>query len=250
MSRNSGAGQALGPSLHHNPMFQTYDQAFAAITGSNPMLELLLEKEYAFAHEAGVFIADRNELFITSNQLSGHDGQRKVQISIICFHEDGSIQSDEVSCPNIVMANGGVNYKDDTILVCAQGSATAPSGVYVMDDTPPYHAELMVSEFLGRPFNAVNDIVVHSDGSIWFTDPCYAFDQGIKAKPRLPNHVYRYVPSTNSIRVMADGFGRPNGICFSSDENIVYVTDTDWIRGSGNIDDTRASTMNIQANHF
>lgn len=225
-------------------MFQSFDPAFEALTGANPTVELLIEKDYAFAHEAGVFIPHTNELFITSNQLSGHGGQREVQISRIRFREDGSVMSDEaVNCPDIVMANGGVNWKDDKILICAQGSETAPSGIYEMENTFPYHADLMVSEFLGRPFNAVNDVVVHSDGSVWFTDPCYAFDQGIKAKPRLPNHVYRYVPSRGSIRVMADGIGRPNGICFSPDEKIVYVTDTDWIRGSGNIDDTRASTM-------
>lgn len=42
---------------------------------------------------------------------------------------------------------------------------------------------------------------------------------------------------------MADGFGRPNGICFGPDEKILYITDTDWIHGDGTTDLTRASTM-------
>ncbi|KAK5211552.1 hypothetical protein LTR20_006090 [Exophiala xenobiotica] len=234
----------MSPTAQENKHdFQTYDEAFGSVLGQSPTFEMLLEKDYPFAHEAGVFIADKNELFITSNQFSGKDGERRVQVSKISLKLDGTARCEEIHCPNIVMANGGVNYGDGRILVCAQGSATAPSGLYVMDIDRPYHTQLMVSDFYGRPFNAANDVVVHSDGTIWFTDPCYAFDQGYKSKPRLPNQVYRYVPSTGGIRAMADGFGRPNGICFSPDERVVYVTDTDWIRGSGNIDDTRASTI-------
>ena len=55
--------------------------------------------------------------------------------------------------------------------------------------------------------------------------------------PKLPT------PETGDIRVMADGFGRPNGLCFSPDERTMYVTDTDWIHGDGSRDLTRASTM-------
>jgi gluconolactonase len=45
------------------------------------------------------------------------------------------------------------------------------------------------------------------------------------------------------VRVVADGLGRPNGICFSPDFQTLYLTDTDWIHGNGSTDDTRASTM-------
>ncbi|EXJ69185.1 gluconolactonase [Cladophialophora psammophila CBS 110553] len=223
--------------------FQIYDSAFHALIGDAPQLDLLLEKDYPFAHEAGVFIPEKNELFITSNQLVDGEGHRRVEISKIILTDDGNVQSEEISCPEVEMANGGVNYGQDKMLICAQGSGSAPSGLYLVDITPPYKTELVVAGFHGRPFNAVNDVVVHSDGSIWFTDPCYGFDGGFKSKPRLPNQVYRYKPTTRGIRAMADGFGRPNGICFSPDEKTVYVTDTDWTRGTGDIDDTRASTI-------
>jgi gluconolactonase len=223
---------------------QVYNEKFHTLLGDAPKLDFLLEKDYPFAHEAGIFIPETNEIFITSNRLVGAAGVQRVQISKITFsQEDGIVQSEEISCPSIVMANGGTNYDEQKILICAQGSASAPSGLYFMEVHHPYNAELIVSDFYGRPFNAVNDVVVHSDGSIWFTDPCYGFDQGYKAKPSLPNQVYRYTLTTRSMRAMADGFGRPNGICFSPDEKTVYITDTDWIRGPGNIDDTRASTM-------
>lgn len=139
------------------------------------------------------------------------------------------------------MANGGVNYKDG-MLICGQGSMNEPSGLYFMSSQFPYTTTLIKSDFYGRPFNSVNDVVVHSDGSIWFTDPIYGYEQGYRPAPRLPSQVYRLSPNGN-IRAMADGFGRPNGICFSPDEKTVYVTDTDWMHGDGTTDDSRVSSM-------
>ena len=97
----------------------------------------------------------------------------------------------------------------------------------------------MVTNFHGRDFNSVNDVVVAADGAIWFTDPCYGSEQDFRQKPKLPNQVYRFDPKTGDLRVVADGLGRPNGICFSPDEKIVYITDTDFIHGDGSKDPTR-----------
>ncbi|MTV80982.1 SMP-30/gluconolactonase/LRE family protein, partial [Streptococcus pneumoniae] len=79
--------------------------------------------------------------------------------------------------------------------------------------------------------NSVNDLVTHRDGSIWFTDPTYGYEQDFRHKPQLPCQVYRFDPETGDIRVVADGFGRPNGLCFSPDEQTMYITDTDQIHG-------------------
>lgn len=144
------------------------------------------------------------------------------------------------------MPNGGVNYKDG-ILFCAQGTLEEPGGIAYLPltqrESTSQDAQLLVSSFHGRPFNSPNDVVVHSDGSIWFTDPIYGWEQKIRPKPRLPNQVYRFDPATGGIRAIADGFGRPNGICFSPDEKTVYITDTEWIHGDGGTDDNRASSM-------
>jgi len=221
--------------------FSIHDTAFRSILGTSPSLTLLLEKDYAFAHEAGVFVNATKELFITSNRLVDKIGQQKVEISKISL--EGAPKCEVVKCDQIVMANGGVNYGQDRVLFCAQGSARQPSGLFLMDVDSPHSTELMVAGFHGRPFNSVNDVVVHSDGSVWFTDPIYGYEQGYRPQPCLPNQVYRYEPQTGDIRVMADGFGRPNGICFSPNEKTVYVTDTDWIHGDGTTDDSRPSTM-------
>src|ERR1700743_1923592 len=158
-----GSSSLVFENMEH---FQVCSEEFRTILGDTPKLCLLREKDYPFVQEAGIFIPETNELFVTSNQLHEPECRRRVQISKITFaREDGRAQSEELSCSSIQMANGGVNYDKYKMLICAQGSASAPSGLYFMDINPPYHTELVVSDFYGRPFNAVNDVVVHSDGS-------------------------------------------------------------------------------------
>lgn len=138
----------------------------------------------------------------------------------------------------IDMPNGGVNYTDDSIIFCAQGSAvTGSGGLYHMPRGAP--AKPLITNFQGRDFNSPNDVVVALDGSMWFTDPCYGHDQDFRQKPSLPNQVYRYNPRTGDCRVVADGFDRPNGICFSPDEKVIYITDTGLIHGDDSNDFTR-----------
>lgn len=132
------------------------------------------------------------------------------------------------------MPNGGVNYEDG-ILFCAQGtSSSSTGGIYYMPRGAPPKA--MVTNFHGREFNSVNDVVVSKDGCIWFTDPCYGHEQDFRPRPKLPNQVYRFDPKTGDLRVIADGFGRPNGICFDFNETVCYITDTDQIHGDGTRD--------------
>ena len=141
------------------------------------------------------------------------------------------------------MPNGGVNYGSN-VLFCVQGdSGPTPSGIYYLEEGAT-EATALITNYYGRPFNSPNDVVVGKrDGGIWFTDPMYGSDQGFRPPPQLPNQVYRFNPKTGDIRVVADGFGRPNGICFSPDETTIYITDTDCIRSNAEKVSTRASTM-------
>jgi gluconolactonase len=231
-----------------------HNQAATEVLGKEPKLDLLLEdKERPFAHEAGVFIPEHNCLLVTSNQYP-HPVTRKAHIHVSRIQLPPDINSTnaqavEIYPRNIEMANGGVNYKDG-VLFCSQGTLDSPGGIAFMPlgrdaNSTEYEAKVLVTSFHGRPFNSPNDVIVHSDGSIWFTDPIYGSEQGIRPPPRLPNQVYRFEPATGSIRAIACGFGRPNGICFSPDEKIVYITDTDWIHGDGGTDHTRASHMYV-----
>ncbi|GGM30204.1 SMP-30/gluconolactonase/LRE family protein [Dactylosporangium sucinum] len=82
----------------------------------------------------------------------------------------------------------------------------------------------------GKRFNSPNDIVEHSDGSLWFTDPSYGIDtdyEGYQAPSEIGAcHVYRLDPATGEVRVVADDFERPNGLAFSADERQLYIVDT------------------------
>lgn len=140
------------------------------------------------------------------------------------------------------MPNGGTNYGDG-LLFCVMGDFSVNSALVYMEATAPYKTTTAIDNYHGKPFNSLNDVVVHTDGSIWFTDPIYGSDLGIRPKPELPNQVYRYDPRSGDIRVVADGFGRPNGICFSPNETTLYITDTDCAHGDGSYDATRSATM-------
>jgi len=89
---------------------------------------------------------------------------------------------------------------------------------------------VLASHCQGKRFNSPNDVVVKSDGSIWFTDPAYGIDsdyEGHKADSEIGGcHVYRIDPHSGDVSVMADDFVRPNGLAFSPDERLLYVADT------------------------
>jgi gluconolactonase len=89
---------------------------------------------------------------------------------------------------------------------------------------------VVADRFEGRRFNSPNDVVVRSDGSVWFTDPSYGIDsdyEGHRAESEIGAcHVYRVDPRTGEVRIAADDFVRPNGLGFSPDERRLYVADT------------------------
>jgi gluconolactonase len=88
---------------------------------------------------------------------------------------------------------------------------------------------VLIDRFEGKPLNAPNDVVVSSDGAVWFTDPGYGIDgpyEGHKAEAELPRNVYRLDPSSGTASVVADTLVRPNGLCFSPDERLIYVVDS------------------------
>ncbi|PYI07355.1 calcium-dependent phosphotriesterase [Aspergillus sclerotiicarbonarius CBS 121057] len=222
--------------------FEFYDSRFLNITGPAPKLEVLLENnDFPFAHEASVFIPSTDELFMTSNIFTDPvTNQSTVKISKVSLSSNPV--TSEVINSTIPLANGGVN-NGNGILFCGQGTLNESGGLFQMSIESPYESEQLVSGFYGREFNSLNDVVVHSDGSMWFTDPIYGSKQGIRPSPQLPNQVYRYDPATGNVRVVADGFGRPNGISFSPDEKTVYITDTAYTAGDGTTDPTKPSTI-------
>lgn len=89
---------------------------------------------------------------------------------------------------------------------------------------PGGKVESLVEQFEGKDLNSPNDVVVKSDGSIWFTDPDYGL--GERKKLQAGNYVYRLDPKTKELTPMIRDFDKPNGLCFAPGEKKLYVADS------------------------
>jgi gluconolactonase len=88
---------------------------------------------------------------------------------------------------------------------------------------------VLMNRYNGKRLNAPNDVVVHSNGTIWFTDPGYGIlsdYEGHLDDFELPANVYCLDPSTGEASVVTGDFARPNGLCFSPDEKLLYIIDS------------------------
>jgi gluconolactonase len=122
------------------------------------------------------------------------------------------------------MANGMALDREGRLVVCEQGTLAEPARITRLDRRTGA-MQTLVDSFEGLPLNSPNDVVVKSDGTIWFTDPSYGHLQAFRPEPRLGDHVYRYDPVSASLTVAAEGFDKPNGLAFSPDERVLYVGD-------------------------
>lgn len=90
--------------------------------------------------------------------------------------------------------------------------------------------KVLADRYLGKRFNSPNDVVVKSDGSVWFTDPSYGIDsnyEGDAAPSEIgSSNVYRLDPMSGEVAAVAIDFVKPNGLAFSPDEKLLYIADT------------------------
>ena len=95
---------------------------------------------------------------------------------------------------------------------------------------------VLMDRFQDKNFNAPDDLALHSDGAIWFSDPGYGIMsnyEGHKAPFELPANVYRLEPKTGEATVVVNDLDKPNGLCFSPDEKKLYIVDTGTPKNSG-----------------
>jgi gluconolactonase len=120
-------------------------------------------------------------------------------------------------------ANGNVVDREGRLVTCEHGNRRVTRTEHDGSIT------VVADRYEGKRLNSPNDVVVKSDGSIWFTDPAYGIDsdyEGGKAESEIGAcHVYR-VDRSGELRIAADDFVRPNGLAFSPDERLLYIADT------------------------
>jgi gluconolactonase len=120
-------------------------------------------------------------------------------------------------------ANGNTRDRQGRLVTCEHGGRRVIRTEY--DGT----ITVIADRFEGKRLNSPNDVVVKSDGSIWFTDPPFGllgYYEGHRAEQELPMNVYRVDGSTGEMTVVEDGVNRPNGLCFAPDESVLYLVES------------------------
>jgi gluconolactonase len=125
---------------------------------------------------------------------------------------------------NSYLANGNTYDRQGRLLTCEHAtsrvSRTEANG----------EITVLAASYKGKSLNSPNDIVVKKDGAIYFTDPASGRSAayGIPREQELPfQGVYRIDPVSGELTLLVDDFSKPNGLCFSPDESLLFVNDTD-----------------------
>ncbi|WP_213881151.1 SMP-30/gluconolactonase/LRE family protein [Pseudomonas sp. dw_358] len=121
-------------------------------------------------------------------------------------------------------ANGNTRDLQGRLITCEHGTRR------VTRTEPDGSLTVLADQFNGRRLNSPNDVVVHRDGGVWFTDPTYGIlsdYEGFKATPEQETrNVYRVDPLTRELACMAADFVQPNGLAFSPDGRTLYIADS------------------------
>jgi gluconolactonase len=197
-------------------IYEIIDPRFARLFNGNAQLDLLY---------TGCRWAEGPAWFGGSRSLVWSDIPND---RMLRFDEaDGSVSVFRSPAGN---SNGNTTDRQGRLVSCEHGgrriSRTEHDGRVVT----------IADRFEGKRFNSPNDVVVRSDGSIWFTDPTYGIDsdyEGNKAESEIGrSNVYRVDPDTGAVTAVITDMIKPNGLAFSPDESQLYVADTGRTHGA------------------
>jgi gluconolactonase len=191
--------------------FEVHEPEFESVLGDEPRLVKLADVD---AHEGPVYARAEHALYFTSLPPDARLKRLDVESGEITVVRD-----------DLVAPNGMTLDRAGRLVICEQGSTSEPARISALD-LHTGDLETLVDEWGGLALDSPNDVVVKSDGSVWFTDPSYGWLQGFRPEPEAGDHVYRYDPGSGRLTVVADSFEKPNGIAFSPDEQTLYVTDS------------------------
>jgi gluconolactonase len=203
-------------------IFAAFQHKFRKVLGTDFQRPVLIETN---AHEGPVYVRGEHALYFTTVP---EPGPKNIAIMRLQLEGDdfpfraGALET--VREPSN-MANGMTLDREGRLVICEQGTEEVPARISRMT-LKTGTLETIVDRWRGLRFNSPNDVVVKSDGTIWFTDPNYGEVQGFKPAPQIGPYVYRHDPATGQTSVVTDSFNKPNGLAFSPDERVLYITDT------------------------
>jgi gluconolactonase len=218
---------SLSPIAENSP-FLSHTPEFGAVLGDAPRLARVLETD---AHEGPVYVAEEDALYFTTLPRPGSvlaAGAPRVAIKRIALDgERFPLEPERVSTvrANANVANGMALDLEGRLVVCEQGTRSQRAAITRVDRSDG-SVHVLVDDWGGRRLNSPNDVVVKSDGAVWFTDPSYGYLQGFRPEPELGDCVYRYDPATHGLSVVADSLNKPNGVALSPDERTLYIGDS------------------------
>ena len=138
-----------------------------------------------------------------------------------------------IALSNSEFANGNTLDLDGHMVSCEHGGRRV---IRRLDPIDAGAVEVIAESYQGQRLNSPNDVIVRSDGSVWFTDPPYGISsdiEGYQAESEIGgSYVFCSLPD-GSIHAVAKDFDKPNGMAFSPDERRLYVADSGAILGAG-----------------
>ncbi len=191
------------------PAFEIYDRRFEDFIPDNSLPEKLWSGGRWL--EGPVWFGDAGHLLFSDIPNN----------RVLRWIEDGSVS---VFRAPSNYENGHTRDREGRLVSCEHGARR------VTRTEADGRITVLVDRYKGKRLNSPNDVVVKSDGTVWFTDPIYGIRsdyEGYKAESELDAcYVFRLDPASGELEVAADDFEQPNGIAFSPDESRLYVSDS------------------------
>ena len=148
---------------------------------------------------------------------------------MMCWSEQAGLR---VALANSEFANGNTLDPGGRMVSCEHGGRRV---IRRRDPMAPDAVDIIAERFEGRRLNSPNDVVVRSDGTVWFTDPPYGINSDVEGYPAESEIGGCYVfcaALDGTLQAVATDFDKPNGLAFSPDESLLYVADSGAIRGA------------------
>ncbi|KAM6477382.1 hypothetical protein HDV62DRAFT_372886 [Trichoderma sp. SZMC 28011] len=210
----------------YNANFVIYDAEFKDILGKNPTLELVAQDDEVVAYEGGLWVADRDEVWMTSSVVV----YNRTWISILKL-KDNTIHTPSFHGDDFVTPNGGY-YFNGTAYFGTVGNVTSPAGVVGINPRTK-EVTTVVNSYFGLNFNFIDDVAWTrrcGKNYMFFTDygtPAVFPGVANKGKLQIANAVWRFDPQDATLMpvILRSEVAAPNGVRVNADGTKLFVGD-------------------------